>query len=34
MGESAAAGMVLLAVSMIFTVFYLKVLGGGEESVW
>jgi multiple sugar transport system permease protein len=34
MGEAAAGGMVLLAASMVFTIFYLKVLGGGEESVW
>ena len=34
MGEAAAGGMVLLASSMLFTIFYLKVLGGEEESVW
>jgi multiple sugar transport system permease protein len=34
MGEAAAGGMVLLAVSLIFTIFYLKVMGGEEESVW
>jgi multiple sugar transport system permease protein len=33
LGEAAAGGMVLLAISMLLTVFYLKVLGG-EESVW
>jgi len=34
MGEAAAGGMVLLAISMIFTIFYLRVMGGEEESVW
>ena len=34
MGEAAAGGMVLLVVSMIFTIFYLRVMGGEEESVW
>jgi len=34
MGEAAAGGMVLLVASMLFTIFYLRVLGGEEESVW
>jgi len=34
MGEAAAGGMVLLVASLVFTIFYLRVLGDGEESVW
>lgn len=34
MGEAAAGGMVLLIISTMLTVFYLKVLGGQEESMW
>lgn len=34
MGEAAAGGMVLLGISLIFTIFYLRMLGGEEETVW
>jgi multiple sugar transport system permease protein len=34
MGEAAAGGVVLLAISLVFTIFYLKVMGGEEQGVW